>query len=116
MRRIYPFIVLILLLCQNLNAQWKNMAPQLLGDIYAIYNTGLSSMGGAISFRNGDLWVGKYDLWHSPDTGKTWSKLSMPLPDATILSIDFLDKNKGIVATYDSGIYLTQDGGMSWKR
>ena len=50
-----------------LRAQWTRVAPNLTAPP-------TNGWGGAMSFRNGILWLAREDLYRSTDSGLTWSK------------------------------------------
>src|ERR1043165_1211460 len=99
-------IFIILLSAIPLAAQWKNMAPNLLSRFKSNY--------GAIQFAGGILWAGNSSLWSSKDTGRTWSKNSFNF-SPRITDVFFLDEFNGLVSTWHDGVFLTRDGGRSWK-
>jgi photosystem II stability/assembly factor-like uncharacterized protein len=88
-------------------AQWKNVAPNLLAPFIPGF--------GAVYYADGLTWVGNSKLWCSPDTGKTWQQMSYS-GGSQIRDIYFLDKLHGLVASEESGVYLTHDGGNTWKQ
>ncbi|HYM20047.1 MAG TPA: T9SS type A sorting domain-containing protein [Candidatus Kapabacteria bacterium] len=106
-------LLLIVLAAADVSAQWKAVAPALLGPI--IKN------GGACCYQNGILWIGNYDVWMSPDLGATWTKRTPPTlstqgPDDRVNDINFFDQFHGMVATYDGYVYFTIDGGLNWTQ
>ena len=104
-------LILLALPCASVHGQWKNVAPNLLGNLYP---TGKYGFGGAICFKDGVLWAGKTNLWMSPDTGKTWTLKNANGFDSLIYMIDFIDKQNGLVSTA-AGVLQTRDGGNTWK-
>ncbi|MDP4218835.1 MAG: T9SS type A sorting domain-containing protein, partial [Bacteroidota bacterium] len=83
-------------------AQWKNVAPSLLGP------------SGALHYKEGILWAGFKTLWSSSDLGKTWKKNNLSL-FGTVTSIYFFDRNNGAVGASSGDVYLTSDGGFTWR-
>jgi hypothetical protein len=69
-----------------------------------------------------EIWVGGPAgiLYHSSDTGATWTRVRPTDGDATlsadIARIDFKDRLHGDVTTTKGGIWTTPDGGVSWLR
>ncbi len=123
------FFVLIFLVSvftnRDISAQWKVVAANLINPYIGFYG---NPERGAIHFKDGVLWVGwfkdrspKPALMFSNDTGKTWQQTTINLSsgdvnDSLITDINFYDKFNGLVATLNGGIFLTRDGGQSWKR
>jgi photosystem II stability/assembly factor-like uncharacterized protein len=109
-------IVLLVLLAfpaeTKLRAQWKNVAPNLLGKLYTNGQGG--QLGGASCYKDGTLWFGKNDLWMSGDNGVTWSNITPFSLNGVIYSIDFLDAYNGLVSTEHNQVLITTDGGMTW--
>ncbi|HET9135034.1 MAG TPA: hypothetical protein VFO76_00240, partial [Candidatus Kapabacteria bacterium] len=97
-------------------SQWQNIAPNLLGNLYKFVNSSGTSPGGAMCFKAGKLWVGKNELWMSPDSGRSWSKRTPPLTNTVILDIDFFDELDGVLTTFSDFAYHTTDGGMNWTK
>ena len=90
-RLLISFCVGILFL-NTATAQWSNVAPNLLGPIPT------EKQGfGNIAYKDGLVWVGRTELWMSPDTGKTWTKMHNSF-GGTITQIQFFDKNTGLVS------------------
>jgi photosystem II stability/assembly factor-like uncharacterized protein len=107
----------------NICAQWKEIAPFQVANYFP--NFLQNAKHGAIHFSNGVLWAGWRDLWSSSDTGKTWQKNTIGLPNGYIVTdINFFDKFNGLVASvfmdnapsFDGILFLTNDGGLNWKR
>jgi|GEM_PF-1831694 len=92
------------LLAAPANAQWKNVAPNLVPQ---------GPQRGAMQFRDGVVWTGSTTLWSSHDKGQTWQQ-SLAFPASKIFDIAFFDKLNGLVATEDE-ILVTNDGGKTWK-
>ena len=110
----FAFILLILLAESNLRAQWKEVAP----DLFTNNDPQHSTQGGAgsINYCDGIIWVGVRSLFSSQDSGKTWQKMPLPALESTFIrDIEFIDKWRGVVATSDEGVLLTDDGGQTWK-
>ncbi len=87
-------------------AQWKNVAPDLVGQE--------GQRIGAIYFSHGVVWAGASLLSSSTDSGKTW-KSSSSFPASDISDIAFYDDMNGIVGTFASGAFVTHDGGKTWS-
>jgi photosystem II stability/assembly factor-like uncharacterized protein len=103
--------LLILLAERDACAQWKNVAPGLLGATDLMVHP----MGSAMEFKDGIIWAANVsDLWKSMDTGKTWTKANFPTGPG-ISEICFYDSLNGVVAT-DLSIFITTDGGNTWRR
>ncbi len=111
------FVLLALLAARGdgLRAQWKIVAPKLLPSGFK----GAEPQIGAIHIKQGVIWAGVDTLWFSTDVGKTWLKSSLIIEPNNFLSsteirdINFFDKKTGVISA--NGIYLTQDGGQTWK-
>ncbi len=88
-------------------AQWTNIAPDLV--------PAGAGFSGAMQFNDGIVWAGGSTLWSSRDSGKTWQQ-SKALPEAQIADIAFYDQLHGLVATEDQGLFVTIDGGNTWKQ
>ncbi len=107
MRLFFTYIASLMLLPSFAMAQWTNVAPNLLAPFRPGY--------GAIHYADGVVWAGNSSLWSSADSGKTWTKSAYP-GGAQIRDIHFLDRNIGLVASEETGVYLTRDGGQTWKQ
>jgi hypothetical protein len=71
---------------------------------------------GGMTFREGKVWAGLHSLWLSADSGSTWTKNGLTVdPGDSIHDIDFFDANSGLVTTAKA-LYVTYDGGMSWRK
>ncbi len=92
-------------------AQWKNVGPNLVSNLY---RNNSSDYGGAMCFSDGLLWLGKYSLYESSDSGKTWTLNQLKI-NSRIEDICFFDRFSGLVTTDDHSTYLTRNGGLSWK-
>lgn len=111
MPRFFHHLSLIIFLLFGTNtsirAQWVNVAPNLLPPMYNNFFA-----VGAINFNNGIVWGGMTDLWSSSDLGKTWQQHQF---GHEIYDICFYDQFTGLIATGSEGIFLTHDGGLTWK-
>jgi photosystem II stability/assembly factor-like uncharacterized protein len=123
LQKLLLLATIVLVITGNASSQWKNIAPNFLGNIHDHSQPNHPWYGGALSYADGVLWTGKYDLWKSIDTGKTWEHIPLRQQEAnlhrtlgTINDIQFFDKNNGLVASDSEGgcVYLTQNGGLSW--
>src|SRR4051812_47034540 len=90
-------------------SQWVKVGNATLG----AYNLGY---GGAMASKSGIIWAGIHDLWKSSDTGTTWAKTNLSISSDFVGDINFFDQNNGVVAVYNSGVFLTRDGGNSWNK
>ena len=88
-----------------LKAQWSE-APNITGPEFQRI--------GAICFSDGIAWAGANLLFSSTDSGKTWNQ-SQSFPASDISDIAFFDSLNGLIGTFSSGVFLTQDGGQSWS-
>lgn len=107
-------LVMLLTPAMYLNAQWQNVALNLI-DIS--YNPSYENAYGTMIFRDGVLWVGRDKLWKSIDTGKTWVKLAsaqITTPFA-ITDISAFDKNTCAYTTTRGQVFITKDGGSTWR-
>lgn len=76
----------------------------------------------ALSFNGPDVWVGGASglLFHSADSGGHWMKVT-PIASGAILvadiaAIEFTDPRHGKVTTAKGEVWLTDDGGQSWRK
>jgi len=131
MKRIFILLTVLLLsvaFTESLPAQWKIVAPKILYKFPWPFNLGMPIQLGAIHFKDGIIWAGWEELVYSADTGKTWvhTNFSDVSGLGLIEDIAFYDKNTGVVSTWDNnlsglgpigqpGIFLTTDGGKTWK-
>jgi hypothetical protein len=110
--RLWRTLLLLSVAAGGARAQWTEVAPNLVGPE--------SQRIGAICFSHGVAWAGATALFSSTDTGKTWN-VSSSFPALTVFPTDgisdiaFYDSLNGLVGTYASGVFLTQDGGQSWN-
>ncbi len=111
-------------------AHWQRraMPPALSGEgCFAASGTGIVVQG------KSELWIGSGGkdaarVFHSPDSGGTWSVAATPIrhdaASAGIFSIAFQDPTHGIAVGGDyqkpkettGNIALTEDGGETWKK
>src|SRR5687768_5713003 len=104
------FVVAILLtLSGGVFAQWQNVAPNLLSGFF-----GRGDAEAAMTFADGKTWLGRSALWVSPDTGTTWTQSYRGF-QGQILDICAYDKTTCIFSTNGGEIYITRDGGATWK-
>ena len=61
-----------ILFLNTANAQWVNVAPNLLGNIPST-----CCAFGSLAYKDGITWVGRTGMWMSVDSGKTWTKNSV---------------------------------------
>ncbi len=79
-----------------------------------------SIVGLATAARNGDrLRLGADDgtVWESKDAGDTWGQVGAPLPIAVSayrVAFDPNDLDHILVGTVVSGVFVSEDGGVSW--
>jgi photosystem II stability/assembly factor-like uncharacterized protein len=110
--RIRLTLVFLLLLAGNAFSQWELVAPNLFSN-----QTGGGYSEGVLTHIKGVLWTGCHELLMSIDTGKTWAvrtPTSFQKADR-IRSIVFLNNQIGLVTTKYSCIFLTYNGGTTWK-
>jgi photosystem II stability/assembly factor-like uncharacterized protein len=88
-------------------AQWTQIPSPIIGKATSY----------SIHYKDGILWVGTNELYSSTDLGVSWTKVSIGpfLVSENILSISFYDRYTGLVSVLGKGLYLTSDGGVSWK-
>ena len=76
----------------------------------------------ALSANGPDLWVGGASglLYHSTDAGTHWMQVKPATADATltadIAAIEFVDVRQGKVTTSTGEVWITTDGGQSWRK
>lgn len=70
----------------------------------------------AISSIGDDVWVGGAagTLYHSADSGGSWTKADAAF-SGDIAHIEFSDAQNGLVSTADGEVWITSDGGQSWR-
>ncbi|HUO60678.1 MAG TPA: YCF48-related protein [Candidatus Acidoferrales bacterium] len=74
----------------------------------------------AISVSGSDVWAGgeQLRLYHSPDNGATWTRTELPTkgdPQQSITRIHFDSPQIGRVESDGGAIWMTTDGGSTWK-
>ncbi len=105
------FAFLALCIAVSAPCQWRKVAD----DLFFPYNNGYH-YGGAIVHVDGMVWGGISTLYSSPDTGKTWTANSLSIGSSDfIFSVDFFDKNNGIVMLFYGGTFITKNGGLTWS-
>jgi hypothetical protein len=76
----------------------------------------------ALSANGPDLWIGGASglLYHSTDAGTHWMQVKPATADATltadIAAIEFVDVRQGKVTTSTGEVWITTDGGQSWRK
>ena len=74
----------------------------------------------AVAVMGSDVWAGGHGgaLFHSPDGGEHWSKVSLAansnVETGAIVFIRFDDLQHGIVASDSGTRWATTDGGVTW--
>jgi photosystem II stability/assembly factor-like uncharacterized protein len=116
MKRYILILVVLVVYASTAQSQWQNIAPNLLGNLYKFVNSSGTSPGGAMCFKAGKLWVGKNELWMTPDSGRSWTKRTPPITNTVILDVDFFDELNGVLTTFSDFAYHTTDGGMNWTK
>ncbi|MDP4232828.1 MAG: hypothetical protein Q8913_05655 [Bacteroidota bacterium] len=89
------------------SAQWTRSPSPLLTQNQA------TNGGCAIQFCDGVVWAAHAELMRSDDSGVTWRDVALP-GSGYITSIDFINRDTGVVSTHDQIAYTT-DGGTSWS-
>ena len=105
---IYTLIILAVL-GSTAKSQWREIVPRML-------RLSGTPAGASMTYKDGVLWAGYHSLMVSRDSGLTWSGVT-PFFDPKadwIVDIQFLDRNTGIVATFE-GAFLTTNGGSTWR-
>lgn len=97
---------MLIALSGPLQAQWTKTAPNLLGPLF--------QGNGAMTLQSGIAWAGTDHVWKSTDEGATW-KITPLDPYGNVCQISFIDDHNGLVATRQGDVFLTRDGGNSWK-
>lgn len=109
LRKIPKSIVLFLLfsaVCAN--AQWTNVAPNLLG--------AQSYQMSSITHQSGIVWAGTKEVFMSSDFGTTWTKRTPPVKSNDVVRyINFFDAMIGVVGTDKGEVYMTRDQGITWS-
>jgi hypothetical protein len=76
----------------------------------------------ALSANGPDLWVGGASglLYHSTDAGTHWMQVKPATADATltadIAAIEFINVRQGKITTSTGEVWITIDGGQTWRR
>jgi len=76
----------------------------------------------ALSVLGAQIWVGgnRGLLYHSSDFGKTWTKVAPSTAELTLTfdinHVEFSDLNNGAVSTTNGDVWVTSDGGQTWRR
>lgn len=76
----------------------------------------------ALSANGPDLWVGGASglLYHSTDAGTHWMQVKPATADATltadIAAIEFINVRQGKITTSTGEVWITTDGGQTWRR
>jgi len=76
----------------------------------------------ALSANGPDLWVGGASglLYHSTDAGAHWTQVKPATADATlaadIAAIEFVDVRQGKITTSTGEVWITADGGQTWRK
>src|SRR5579872_5940925 len=115
--RIPRFLVIIFITLLALRAekdacgQWKNIAPNLVSPIS---NAGFGY--GAMQYRDGKIIAVVFGtpICVSSDEGKTWQLVKAPYQRDEPFDLDMFDMNNAIITTYSSGLFKSQDGGLTW--
>lgn len=70
-----------------------------------------------LSFINADdgYAVGSLTVVKTTDGGDNWTALTHPATNATLLGVDFVDANNGIVVGTKRTLMYTADGGLNWQ-
>jgi photosystem II stability/assembly factor-like uncharacterized protein len=71
-----------------------------------------------VSVVGNNVWAGGSSgaLFHSSNSGQTWSKQPLAAETGTIVSIHFSDAAHGDVTTDGGAHWSTADGGVTWTR
>ena len=71
-----------------------------------------------VSVVGNNVWAGGSGgaLFHSSDSGETWSKQPLAGETGTIVSIHFSDAAHGIITTDGGARWSTSDGGVTWTK
>ena len=76
----------------------------------------------ALSANGPDLWVGGASglLYHSTDAGTHWMQVKPATADATltadIAAIEFINVRQGKITTSTGEVWITTDGGQTWRK
>ena len=73
-----------------------------------------------ISVFNEEVWIGGENsrLYHSTDSGVSWTQIALPGKDGrehSIAHIHFQTAQSGTVESDDGTVWITSDGGSTWK-
>ncbi len=76
----------------------------------------------ALSANGPDVWVGGASglLYHSTDAGAHWTQVKPATNDETltanIAAIEFIDVRQGKITTSTGEVWITTDGGQTWRK
>jgi photosystem II stability/assembly factor-like uncharacterized protein len=102
----YLFILIAFCLPASLSAQWKKINnPSNNKDLFDVH------MIGATAYVVGQ----NSALLKSVDTGKTWSKLNLSIPE-NMRAVFFLNKDTGFFIGENARIQKTSNGGSTWTQ
>lgn len=114
-RTILIFVILLSLVAGSDGvAQWKKIATSLVQPVQLIPQS-----FGAIHYKDGVIWVGWKTLYRSVDLGANWTVCNSSFLNAKadiITDINFFDKTNGLLSTAAGGVFISADGGLSWKQ
>ncbi len=77
---------------------------------------GRNLIGADLLYPNQVYVAAQGGVYGSVDWGMTWSKLSWPFTDPSLVVVNPLDDNTIFVGTQSNGLYVTHDAGSTWKQ
>ncbi len=123
MKKIIEIIFCSLLFIPSAQAQWFLRAANVLRPFN---NIAVKSSGGGIFFEQGRIWIAPRadgtvkindQIFVSSDLGNSWTHVTVApmMPMDWIMNISFSDKNFGAILSQQGSLYITNDGGITWK-
>ncbi len=115
-KRLWLALLLLSVAAGSARGQWRIVVPNAVAP-WPVGFQGVRGVVGAMTFKDGILWAGFSNLGWSSDSGQTWTTTNLPIDTVlwgTVADISFLNRDTGIVAT-SSGVYLTENRGVTWK-
>ena len=76
----------------------------------------------AVAANGNEVWAGASGglLFHSLDAGTSWTRVVPSVSGSSltgdVLAIEFTDSQHGKVSTSTSEVWVTADGGQTWKK
>ena len=79
-------------------------------------NKPLDTLASMLCDLNGNvLGINSKNIWKSTNKGKDWNAVSSPVPINSITSMKISASGKYYLTSYGKGVYVSDNGGSSWK-